>query len=224
MSWISPRSWRGPDLVGVDVDVVGVEGVRHATGTVAPRYGRGPRAFGPAARLVGDEAVSLARPRAQQRARVARVDDLLDAEALGGAERRAHRVEPRLDLGPQRDRDPRPPRARAGRRPRARRRSAASPSRPTATRSGGSAARRRRARRRRRRRPCGPAPTPTARVAWWTANSARAPRRIVPARSASEPITKPGWSTRLTTGRRNWSQRSTKRTSLSDASPVRPPP
>ena len=36
---------RGADLVGVDVDVVGVEGVGHA---LAKPYGRGPRAFGPA--------------------------------------------------------------------------------------------------------------------------------------------------------------------------------
>src|SRR3954452_3220918 len=47
---------------------------------------------------------------------------------------------------------------------------------------------------------------------------ARAPRRMAQARSAPEPITKPGWSTRLTTGRRNWSHRSAKRTSLSEAS------
>jgi hypothetical protein len=44
---------------------------------------------------MGDEPVSLARPRAQQRPRIARVDDLLDAEALGGPERRAHRIKPR---------------------------------------------------------------------------------------------------------------------------------
>src|SRR3954468_11575394 len=37
---------------------------------------------------------------------------------------------------------------------------------------------------------------------WYTAASARAPRRIVPARSASVPMTKPGWSAKLTTGRR----------------------
>src|SRR5262249_27633051 len=36
---------------------------------------------------------------AQQLAGVARVDDLLDTETLGGAERRAHLVEPRLDRG-----------------------------------------------------------------------------------------------------------------------------
>ena len=52
---------------------------------------------------MGHEAVSLARPRAQQRARVARIDDLLDAEALGRPERRADRVEPRLDLRAQGD-------------------------------------------------------------------------------------------------------------------------
>ena len=77
-------------------------------------------------------------PVAQERPRVARVDDLLDPEALGRAERRADGVQPRLDLGAQRGRvvgrfelapvgglDARP-------------RSAAIPSRPTATRSAGS--------------------------------------------------------------------------------------
>ena len=82
---------------------------------------------------------------AQQRARVARVDDLLDAEALGRPERRAHRVEPRPRSRRAAPPGRRPPRARAGRRPRCRPRSAASPSRPTATRSAGSGAERCRA-------------------------------------------------------------------------------
>jgi hypothetical protein len=60
-------------------------------------------------------------------------------------------------------------------------------------------------------------------VAWYTPTRARVPRRIVPARSAAVPITNPGWSTKFATGTRNWSQVSTKRASLSDASPVRPP-
>ena len=43
-------------------------------------------------------------PVAEERPRVARVDDLLDGEALGGAEGRADGVEPGLDLGAQGDR------------------------------------------------------------------------------------------------------------------------
>ena len=43
-----------------------------------------------------------ARPVHQQRARLARVDDLLDAEGLGGEERRAQRGELALELAPQR--------------------------------------------------------------------------------------------------------------------------
>src|SRR5437868_10208001 len=54
--------------------------------------------------LVADQLVRPGRPVAEDRARVARVDDLLDAEPLGGAEGRAHRVEPLLDVGPQRRR------------------------------------------------------------------------------------------------------------------------
>src|SRR4051794_37616707 len=69
-----------------------------------PRWGGGGGGLGPPARRVCDEPVRVAGPRAQQRARVTRVDDLLDPEALRGAEGRAHRVEPRLDLRPQRDR------------------------------------------------------------------------------------------------------------------------
>ena len=36
---------------------------------------------------------------AEQPARIARVDDLFDPERLRGAERRAQRIQPRLDLG-----------------------------------------------------------------------------------------------------------------------------
>src|SRR5688572_25183139 len=43
-------------------------------------------------------------PVAEDRARVAGIDDLLDPEALGGAERRAHGVEALLDLFAQRGR------------------------------------------------------------------------------------------------------------------------
>src|SRR3954453_15703115 len=53
---------------------------------------------------------------------------------------------------------------------------------------------------------------------------ARVPRRIVPAFSEAVPMRKPGWSTKFATGRRNWSQMSTKRPSLSLGSPVSPPP
>ena len=56
------------------------------------------------------------------------------------------------------------------------------------------------------------------------ANSPRAPRLIVPARSAAVPITNPGMSTKFTTGRWNWSHTSTKRAVFSAASPVTPPP
>ena len=39
----------GADLVGVDVDVLGVEGVGHAEAREGSAgYGRGPRSFGPA--------------------------------------------------------------------------------------------------------------------------------------------------------------------------------
>ena len=44
-----------------------------------------------------------------------------------------------------------------------------------------------------------------------TAMMASVPCRIVPARSASRPIMNPGSSTKLTTGRWNWSQSSAKR-------------
>src|SRR5262249_60520865 len=43
---------------------------------------------------------------AEERARVARVDDLLDPEGLGRAERRAELVQPALDLSPLRLRIP----------------------------------------------------------------------------------------------------------------------
>src|SRR6266540_814570 len=54
-------------------------------------------------------------------------------------------------------------------------------------------------------------------VAWYTAASARTPRRIVPCFSAATPTRKPGLSTKFTFGRRNVSQRSTKRVILSAA-------
>ena len=60
--------------------------------------------------------------------------------------------------------------------------------------------------------------------AWYTAASARAPWRIVEACSAAVPITKPGWSTRCTTGRWNVSASSTKASIFCDESAVRPPP
>src|SRR3954465_13480627 len=61
-----------------------------------------PARLGSIAQLVREDLVRAFGPVARQRPRVARVDDLLDAEALGGAKRRAHRVEARLDLGAQR--------------------------------------------------------------------------------------------------------------------------
>ena len=67
-------------------------------------HGRGPRAFGAAAGSWATSSCARRGPGAQQRARVARVDDLLDAEALRGAERGADGVQPRLDLRAQRDR------------------------------------------------------------------------------------------------------------------------
>ena len=67
-------------------------------------YGRRPRASGPAADLHRHQLVRPLRPVAQQRAGVARVDDLLDAEALGGAERGAHGVQALANLLAQRRR------------------------------------------------------------------------------------------------------------------------
>ena len=133
---------------------------KRAAGPSLTAAGRG--ASGPAPARA-HQLVRALRPVAQQRARVARVDDLLDPEALRGAERRAHRVQPRLDLGAQRDRvlgrlelapvgglEPALDRQRApvARRPRV---------------AQVQAARRCRAPRPRRRRPCAPAPRPTAR-------------------------------------------------------------
>ena len=124
--------------------------------------GRVPRATGPWWASSATSSCARCGPVAQQRPRVARVDDLLDAEALGGAERGAHGVQARLDLGAQRDRilgglelAPVGGLEAAGDRQRA-------PVARWARRSAGSAASRRRARRRRRRRPCARAPTPTA--------------------------------------------------------------
>src|SRR4051812_2135206 len=56
------------------------------------------------AELVREDLVRPRRPVAEERPCLARIDDLLYAEALGGAERRAHRVEARLDLRSQRRR------------------------------------------------------------------------------------------------------------------------
>src|SRR5215211_5525415 len=62
-----------------------------------------PRAAGLRARreLVTDQLVRAGGPVAQEWPGVARVDDLLDREALRGAERRADGVQPRLDLPSQ---------------------------------------------------------------------------------------------------------------------------
>ena len=62
--------------------------------------GRRPWAVGPVRSTRRGELGELA----EQRARVARVDDLLDEERLGGLERRLARGEALLDLGPQRGR------------------------------------------------------------------------------------------------------------------------
>src|SRR4051794_27956271 len=100
MSWISPR-WNAARTSSASTSMSSAwKACAITRGRLRPRAAR----LRPGPRLVRHEAVSLARPRAQQRPRVARIDDLLDAEALGGSERRAHRVEPRLDLRPQRDR------------------------------------------------------------------------------------------------------------------------
>src|SRR4051794_34406437 len=94
MSWISPRS----NAARTSSASTSMSSAWKAW-AIAPRRLRPWAArLRPGPRLVRHEPVSLARPRAQQRPRVARIDDLLDAEALGRAERRAHRVEPRLDL------------------------------------------------------------------------------------------------------------------------------
>src|SRR5207237_506571 len=60
--------------------------------------------------------------------------------------------------------------------------------------------------------------------AWYTAARARPPWRMVEARSAATPITKPGWSTRCTTGRWKVSARSTRRVTFWEASAVHPAP
>ena len=150
--------------------------------------------------------VCARRPVAQQRPSVARIDDLLHGEALGGAKRRAHGVQPLLDLACAVPPGRAPPPARGGRRPRSRPRSAASPNRPRARRSAGSGASRPHARRPPLRTPCAPGSTPTARG---PGAPRTAPGRrggwCPPARLRS-PITNPGWSTKLTTGRWNWSQ------------------
>src|SRR3954466_3576577 len=57
--------------------------------------------LGSIAQLVGQHLVRPRGPVAEQWPRVARIDDLLDPEALRGPERRAHGVQPRLDLRPQ---------------------------------------------------------------------------------------------------------------------------
>jgi hypothetical protein len=78
-------------------------------------HGRSARAVGPERRRQGGR--TRAGPSRTERAGVAGVDDLLDAEALRGAERRAEPVELRLELaGASRPDRPRP-RCRACRRP-----------------------------------------------------------------------------------------------------------
>src|SRR5687768_13587939 len=57
-----------------------------------------PSCPGSPMQLVANQLVRPLRPVAQDRARVARVDDLLDAETFGRAERRGHRLEARGDL------------------------------------------------------------------------------------------------------------------------------
>ena len=92
---------------------------------------------------------------AQQRPGVARVDDLLDQEGLGGPEGRADLVQPRLDLAGGGRQGRRTPPAGPCTPPRGRPRRAGCPSRPTARRSGRAASRRSCGRRRPRRTPCG---------------------------------------------------------------------
>src|SRR4051812_28255148 len=86
-------------------------GARHSSGAYAhdaPLEWRAPPNMS-ASRAIPEAArAGLAQGRgevgelAQELAGVARVDDLLDAEAFGGAERRAHLVEPGLDRGKMR--------------------------------------------------------------------------------------------------------------------------
>src|SRR5256885_15386364 len=58
----------------------------------------------PRREVVADQLVRPGGPLAQQRPRVARVDDLLDREVLGGAEGREHRAQAAFDVRAQRDR------------------------------------------------------------------------------------------------------------------------
>src|SRR3954469_12612151 len=90
-----PRARNGVPLIASPSD-------RSAAATWALRPDPAP--LRPVAQLVPYELVRALRPVAQNRARIARVDDLLDAEALGGAERRSHRVEAFDDLRVQGDR------------------------------------------------------------------------------------------------------------------------
>src|SRR4051795_1311345 len=84
-----PRARNGAPLIASPGD-------RSAANTPALRPDPAP--LRPVAQLVPYELVRAFRPVAQDRARIARVDDLLDAEALGGAERRSHCVEAFDDL------------------------------------------------------------------------------------------------------------------------------
>ena len=61
-------------------------------------------------------------------------------------------------------------------------------------------------------------------VVWNTEARARAPCRMVPARSAWVPMRKPGMSTRCTTGTWKVSASSAKRVILREASAVHAPP
>src|SRR5215216_5130676 len=71
----------------------------HVPGFGRPRRsGAWPARLPTGMQLVPHELVRALSPVAQDRPSVAWVDDLLDAEALGGPERRAHRLEPRGDL------------------------------------------------------------------------------------------------------------------------------
>src|SRR5215218_6547243 len=73
---------------------------RSMAGRLRPR----PARLRAAAELVGHDLVRPARPGAQHGTGVARVDDVLDAEALGRPEGGADGVQPSFDLGAQRDR------------------------------------------------------------------------------------------------------------------------
>ena len=193
----------------------GPRDLRHRVGA----HGRVPRAVGTGAAHGRGEVGELA----EQRAGVAGVDDLLDEERLGGLERDCARARGVPRSRPAARPDRRPLRAAPCTRPRCRLRAGGCPTRPTATRTGTRTATRSGARRRRRRRPCAGSPSTTAPS---PGRPRRAPGRrggSSPPARPSVPMTKPGLSTRCTTGSRNVSARSTKRSTLRDASAVQPP-